>query len=230
MIVMMINATWINPSCAAIGTPILSTCPIVTRSSRKSALFTEIPVFFSKSPKSDTATLIVCESVVPKCRSRWSHMKCSDKQVIQRNICYAGNRNKIHRTLRIPKSPENRCDHVIRGDKQDSYKTDRKIPHRSFYRFPPVWTSHARLAAPEPVKRLLEPLRRPTKSTVVFPTTFDAFGCPRSTARPIFTRGSHRQTDDHHCQHMPSPDCRWIPPSCSQRHQTADNKQIRQTI
>ena len=31
--------------------------------------------------------------------------------------------------------PENRCDHVIRGDKRDSYKTDRKIPHRSFYRF-----------------------------------------------------------------------------------------------
>ena len=65
MIVMMINATWINPSCAAIGTPILSTCPIVTRSGRKSALFTEIPVFFFKITKSDTATLIVCESVVP---------------------------------------------------------------------------------------------------------------------------------------------------------------------
>ena len=45
IIVIMINATWIRPSCIAIGKPIFNSLPMVSFLGLKSLFFTVIPVF-----------------------------------------------------------------------------------------------------------------------------------------------------------------------------------------
>ena len=99
--------------------------------------------------------------------------------------------------------------------------TDMVMYHSPLLPLPPVWTSHTRLAAPEPVKRLLEPLRRQQKARWYFPLLSMPFGCPAlplpDQYLPWFPSPDRRSSPSAYA----SPDCRWIPPSCSQRHQTA---------
>ncbi len=64
MMVMMMNATWISPSCRATGTPIFSMLPITCLSGRKSAFFRERPVP-RRIITRDTPTLTAWARVVP---------------------------------------------------------------------------------------------------------------------------------------------------------------------
>ena len=65
IIVIIIKAIWINPSCSATGIPIFNNRFIVFLSILKSFLEREIPVFFFIITTRAISTLIVCEQVVP---------------------------------------------------------------------------------------------------------------------------------------------------------------------
>ena len=65
IIVIMINATWIRPSCIAIGKPIFNSLPMVSFLGLKSLFFTVIPVFPFINMVRATITLTVWDKVVP---------------------------------------------------------------------------------------------------------------------------------------------------------------------
>ena len=65
MTVMTMKAIWISPSCAATGTPMRSSRPIVSRWGWRSRRSRLMPDFLRSITTSENTTLIACDSVVP---------------------------------------------------------------------------------------------------------------------------------------------------------------------
>ena len=65
MTVMTMKAIWISPSCAATGTPMRSSRPIVSRWGWRSRRSRLMPDFLRSITTSEKTTLIACDSVVP---------------------------------------------------------------------------------------------------------------------------------------------------------------------
>ena len=66
-----------------------------------------------------------------ECCTNWPHMQCPHQQVIQTDIDYAGNGNKIHGSLGIPQPTENGTDDVIRCNEWNPKKANGKIGNGS---------------------------------------------------------------------------------------------------
>ena len=62
-----------------------------------------------------------------------SHFKKPDKDIVQDNITYAGNYNKVHGALGVPQSSENAAYDIVCRNKGYSYKTNSKISGGSLH-------------------------------------------------------------------------------------------------
>ena len=76
----------------------------------------------------DTQRLGECRA---ECGSGSTHMENSHKYIVERDICRAGNRDKIHRTFRVAHTTEDGSDDIISCNKRNSDKADRQVPDRT---------------------------------------------------------------------------------------------------
>ena len=131
MTVMNINATWMQPSCTATGTPILRMLPSTSLGAQVAALNVDVrAAALEPHEREDNAGRLGGYRAERRTHGAEPHV--SDKQKVERDVDDACHANHVHGRARIAQPAKDSRKNVVCGDKRNADKADTQVGGGSF--------------------------------------------------------------------------------------------------
>lgn len=130
--VININATWMQPSCTATGTPNLKNAPSTSGWGRQVAALNVDVRAAALEPHEREGNAGCLRGHRAERRAHGAEPHVADKQKVERDVDDACHANHVHGRARIAQPAKDGRKNVVRGDKGNAHKADTQIGGSSF--------------------------------------------------------------------------------------------------